>query len=302
MIDTLNLLNKDLGNLDNHFEKLPNVFTESFGTHKKYGNYTKYNLKDNLKIQKFDTGVSIYSSMPKYAFGGLNAILLNYEQTKDTLNSISNDLELDLSNFTITRIDYSENIFLEKEPNKYLPLLLNLGKTYRNLSNGSLTYKTKKYSLLFYDKKKEMRAKKHNIPSSWNSENIMRIEYQKRLPLGNTLHQDQITVSKFMETDKHYLNLHNEMLSKYSKVNKMNTPLDLENPTFSELCKSYFIQHIEKDGLDNVLARIDLIYSDRKKKYRTKQSVRNLVKRKKLTKENDLVKELTEKINSIKPT
>lgn len=134
--------------------------------------------KKNMNIYWNNGKLRVQGSLSKY-FNGNNFNCLKLSEIEKAVSILQNELKIDLSNATLSRVDLAGNIYLKENISEYFACLAN----YRNLkriSVGSTLYfmKGKQYSkakIAFYDKVAELG--KHNAKRlGIFGHNIMRYE------------------------------------------------------------------------------------------------------------------------------
>ncbi|RCW31383.1 phage/plasmid replication protein [Marinilabilia salmonicolor] len=176
MFDTINLrLSSDevkgtdlLSEIPNHFE----VTSESmYQTGPSVSGYI-----GNLRVSVNERGVKVGNgSLCKYYLGD-NLQTIGRQDTQKAIQKISDTLHLPFDRAHVTRLDIAQNLIL-KHP---LPVYLNhLGTAQyytRFEQPDSVYYSNSKRRLVFYNKVKEVTARREPIPELYRGRNALRFE------------------------------------------------------------------------------------------------------------------------------
>ncbi len=185
MIDTIKLTSRD-------YNKTNWESNKKYQRVVKYGksgkSYYQYSLR-NFTIILTDSKITISGSLTKYILGhNINLSIGSIKDVKDAFKKLSIELGIDLSEFTISRLDFGRCFILPSSISNYLTSLNSLARhdfiyyqgTGRNFTNTIRTIK-------FYDKIaeiKSLRKKKRNSELralrilGLEKKNILRYEIQ----------------------------------------------------------------------------------------------------------------------------
>ena len=144
--------------------------------HKRISAYLK-----NLEIKKFENGVTIKGSLPKYIFGD-NFNTFNRETLYKAILKLEKITKLPIRKGTVFRLDIGANLLLKENTYQYLKYLAKFGSTKVSTIDDGKTkiFKNKNRTLNFYDKIEDMHNEGIKVPE-WILENnlhIMRYELQ----------------------------------------------------------------------------------------------------------------------------
>lgn len=269
------------------------------------------NFKITLKFDSENKPLKLYfyGSLPKFYFGN-NLAQLDWVTTKEAIQELSNNLNIEMNDATLTRIDFGINIILNKPIHDYISNLLN----YKNFAvlrfKDSVTFISKSQSLIFYDKLKEMKKNDKttyfSIPEEYCNKNILRYEIQLKSILKQRLKLDSIQI-KDLFIEENQKTLVKIWLNCYYNVDKLHietNPLFLTNK-HNGIMKYLSFYGIEKLGLNNIFNFISELKFDVKnqivKRSKMKTAIKELLKEvKENTLEENNLTELDNKIEFIK--
>ncbi len=121
-------------------------------------NTWKYQL-ENLIITIYPSVVTIQGSLSKFYFG-YDLFSLNRKTTQLAIERLSENLQLDIQNALVTRIDIAANLEMSHKVECYFPFLGDYSRRYRTRYKSSLYYNSmgenNPHSCLFYDKGKQL--------------------------------------------------------------------------------------------------------------------------------------------------
>ena len=178
MIDTIRIYSEDVRTLKSFDKDRLSDLKETTKDDYKY--YTGY--IDNLYVKKTTRTITITGSLAKFYFGN-NIEVLSRIQIIDSIKKLEEKLNLDLSNFRISRIDIGVTFEMENSVQSYLDSLIEIPRyklvTYENESKS---FQNKSKSLNFYDKVAEMNRKKSTQEQitelGLSNSNLLRYELQ----------------------------------------------------------------------------------------------------------------------------
>ena len=181
MIDTISFLAIDVGDHSFNFENLDRPYSliqHQNGVVLNRGMFKNFNVRETSK------GIFINGSIAKYIFNE-NLTIPSLSQIEDALNEIANELNFNLQNTSVYRVDIGYNFRLNHNVKNYLNQFGNLvGFSKMNINDlETLMYakndKTKQ--LLFYHKLLEMKANGVKIPSEFKDLDNIILRYELRL-------------------------------------------------------------------------------------------------------------------------
>lgn len=261
--------------------------------------YMKGYLK-NLEFERIHNMLYLRKgSLSTYYFGN-NFETLTLSQTKEVIESMSDNLHIDLNLSDITRIDFASNIITVEPPQNYFTCLTEASRLNRNLRNSTLYFSNNKKSLVFYDKVKHYQNINKYIPKPYTDLNVLR--YERRSLKLNRL--------KYLGKDLYNSNYFNQFLLNWKKDYegiKKHIPLKFRKEASEEINMSDLDKYRwklllkEAGGIQNLNTILDNAQREgrlkRQNKYYLKKKIIEAVNSPDLLEENNLVTELNEKIN-----
>ena len=245
MYDTINMYyqfyNNPIPSIKGLFKNCTNVSH----TERENSKYMQGDLK-NMRITLNEGSISVKGSLCKYYYGN-NCETLNQSSTKEALENISSDLSLDLNKAMVSRIDFSTNIITKYKPTIYYPYLGNHSRFTRHPQESSLYYNQRSKKLLFYDKIKEAKNKKMDIPIQYIGENLLRYELVLNRDVPRFLDYKVISGKDLYSEELYRKLLHlwhsyYKQIQKHSKQYKImadniKTPKDVESVLFKAMVR-----------------------------------------------------------------
>lgn len=251
--------------------------------------------------------LSFNGSLPKF-YNGNNLFHLDWNQTKDAIQMLSDNLGVDISNATLTRVDFGINIPLNHSIHEYTSCLLAFPRLGTMRFKDSVTFLTTRdnRSYIFYDKIKELnKGRRRTIINSHNKtlwNNILRYEIQLKKDLKHRFRLKEVKVKDLLR-----LSVQKKIIeywyNGYLKVEKMSLGKD---PNYllkkhSGLSKYLSYHGIQRVGYDRIMSKISELQFDvknnRSKLSKMRKEVRKTLKE---VQENsfdkNLINELNEKI------
>ncbi len=222
------------------------------------------NFRISIKFDNENNPIKLYfnGSLPKFYFGN-NLAQLDWSTTKDAVQMLSDNLNVQINNATLTRIDFGFNFLLEYPIYRYISCLVDYPRLERNQYKDSVTFfsKSGSKSLIFYDKIKEIKSSYKNainsIPEEYQNQNILRYEICLKKLLKHNLKSGRVRV-RDLNNDTVQKKIFILWLEGFEKVNKFSVGLDplyLLNQR-NGLSKYLFYHGIDKLGYDRVINSI----------------------------------------------
>lgn len=254
----------------------------------------------NLKIKQVYDGVSIFGSLPKY-FLGNNLETLTRQGTERAIEKISDELCIKCNGSKIYRIDIAGNLLMKEPTYKYLSYLGDCRYMKKSNFNNSLYYSNSKKQIIFYDKPKEMKKKRADIPEEFKKyeDRILRFElrFKKRIKdqFGKIIFLSDLSDEDF------YIMILNKWKEAYFEINKikslnLNKMEKVTSKEFKDYLLSYFI--LEK-GLDQILNSVDTNrdkFKSSTEASRLKAEIKRIINNSNYSDNSELTLELDEKV------
>ena len=268
---------------------------------------TTGNIK-NLRCKVNSNGVLITGSLPKFHYGD-NISLLTRKETEKAILNLCDGLHLDLKNAYVYRLDISNNIIVNEKVSCYFSSFGSMGK-YSRLENGKTTleYRINKTSFLLYDKIKQVKKQKGNIPEPFVNKNLLRIEMQFKKQPYTTMKMPKFTLDKLPD-EKFYMSTIKHLKKMYYSIDRINNDLlpieDFENmdiKDFMNFLMALGLKNINENELMRILNNAyknGNISATQKSRFMAK--IKAISKNPKISKPNNLIQELDKKFeNSLK--
>jgi hypothetical protein len=270
-------------------------------TNGELGCYAKGKLK-NMTVFLNERSISVQGSLCKYFYGN-NIETLSLTNTREALNQISADLSIDIHKARVTRIDFSTNIITDYTPTVYYPYMGELSLFERSEKPHSIYYNQEAKRLLFYDKIKEAKKKKMDIPVEYIGKNLLRYELvlNKDVPRflkHNGLYGKDLGSEELYRKLLHLWHSYYKQIQKHSKTIKImadniKTPKDVETRIFNALVRKNpkEVQRFLKE------LKAQNVFEHKEYYSRLNSKIRNIHKTQVV--ENPLIEELSSKIEDI---
>lgn len=208
------------------------------------------NDKDNYKIYAFQWGISINGSLAKYYLPS-NVYTHKRATIQRAIEKMSDELHIDVSAATVSRLDISTVIPTQRPPADYYPRLGDKPYFKRlQTAPDTLEYRTNKKGLIFYDKAKEAKAKRALIPPTLTGCNLLRYELRYHDRLKEQLNQaNPITAAALYNPDFYYM-LVQRWRQEFDSIKKIHkNTLVMENiKTVNEAERLFFARLIQQHG------------------------------------------------------
>jgi hypothetical protein len=268
--------------------------------------YFIYKIR-NLFLVLTDKKLTISGSLTKYFLNhNINMSLGSLKDVKDALKLISDDLDIDLDNFIISRLDIGRCYILTNPVSDYLTSLKILNGhhfTYhqdkgRSFSNTirSLSFYDKVTEIESYCKKKRVREQRTLEILRLQHKNILRYELKILLPLK---HFGKRIIVKDFVGGSIYNKLLDEYIEYYNRIKKdIKLDINFTNKMGKDIIKLMAVYGIEKYGVE----RFENKYTNLKNSNPSisrglAKSLKGLERYKKLiSKEDEKIEELTDNV------
>lgn len=252
MFDTLNLYLSALdvgdtpimGTIPNYLERPKGILEPETGAIVCY-----CGALGNLKVSVSATGVSIKDGSICKWFLGDNLQTMGRGDTERAIQKLSDTLHLPVNKAKVTRLDVSQNIMVRYPVDVYLHHLGELRSSTRLLEPNGLYYSQRLGRLCFYDKIKEQRNHKEQIPELYQHGHCLRYELRYTNRLSNQLGVPEVTASLLYE-EAFYCNLLQRWRDTYLDITKINdTEINISAMrTKQQLYKMGVLSLIERTG------------------------------------------------------
>ena len=158
---------------------LSNLYNLRYVEEKKTGWSYHTGLYNNLRVNAYDTHVTITGSLPRFYFGS-NLHTLTPAQVGEALEQISDSLHIPTERASVYRLDAGLNIIVDLAPSEYIRGFDSLTSHERDEYGRSrgVVFRNKARAVIAYDKLAEVVDHKHEVPSQFQGKNVLRCEVQ----------------------------------------------------------------------------------------------------------------------------
>jgi len=232
MIDTI----KGYINLSQYkYEDVKHLLNEGrINKSKKTVAFNLLNFRFTLKFDEKETPVrlSFNGSLSKYYYGN-NLAQLNWDDIEKAINELSDNLNINLNEAILTRLDIAVNLTLEKSVNNYIHNLYSTKKKGILIYNDSITFISTTKDITFYDKLKELKKNDkntyHNLPIELKNKNILRYELRLKKNLKSHFNTNNFTIEHLFQLENQH-KIVDLWVNHYLKINtfiNINAPISL---------------------------------------------------------------------------
>ncbi len=274
-------------------------------------NLSNFFITISFNKKRKPTKLSFNGSLPKF-YQGNNIYHLDWNQTKDAIEMLSDNVGIDISKAILTRVDFGINIPVNHFVFEYTSCLLSFPRlgTMRFKDSVSFFTDVNSRSIIFYDKIKEVNKARREIiyklPDDIFKKNILRYEIQLKRNLKNKFRLKQVKVKDlFRPTIQKKLIEY--WYNSYLKVEKISLDTDPNHLLYNRNGVSKYLsyQGLVRVGYDRINSKISTLNFDvknnRTKLSKMRKEVRNLLNEAQENNDDkNLLNELNEKILHIK--
>lgn len=282
-----------------YLKTIPTLLTNTRYSQRENGTVKFTGNVDNLIISISDFGISIKGSLNKYWHGN-NFCKFTRQEVQLCLEKLQDYLHINLLDASINRLDIAHNFVMNEEVETYYNFLGNCQYYSRLVQPDSIYYVNGIKTKLFYNKIKEGKFRRQEIPQIWNGKNVLRYELRYKNKLAQQLKRDRICLSD-LYNESFYIDIIDRWLKEYFLIKKNRLLIPKTNNMTSKNAKENLLSGlIELLGQNEVNTLIDnwkSSFTTPKEAQRFKKSLEQL---KGLTEESPLMKELDEKILRVK--
>jgi len=282
-------------NLENYDLKYLKKLTNAQNIINRYNTSDKY--KGNYKgftILIANKGITIVGSFSNYYLGYQK--FLPHSKLKDAVGKLSFELNLDLANAKLYRVDVNFNIITDKKTEKYTNnLFLDLPRFKRIEQDDGVKFRTGSKELVFYNKSLELFEKR-----GIKAEKLYRIEFRI---LKNVKKHTGLIYLKDLYNVKNYHSILTQFFELFKKMKKQS----LANINQSEFNSVKAFQNhllalgiISFGGEKEIFRTIEQfdrnkIFKNRNQKSRLRKNMKSLIDNTYQKKLNPLVREISDK-------
>lgn len=300
MYDTLSSwLGSEMIKDSGYIKTVPTLLTNTRYSQKGNGTVKFTGNLGNLIISISDFGISINGSFNKY-YHGNNFCKFTRQEMEFCVEKLQDELLIDLKDAKINRLDIAHNFIMNNEVEKYYNFLGNCQYYSRLVQPDSIYYNNGLKTKLFYNKIKEGKHKRQEIPQIWTNKNVLRYELRYKNKLPQQFKTDRICLSD-LYNEHFYINSLERWIKEYFiiKKNRIFIPkiYNMTNRNAKEQLLSSLIDMFGQNEVNNLIESWKPYFTTPKEAQRFKKSLEQL---KFLTEESPLIKELDEKVLRVK--
>lgn len=215
------------------------------------GFLNNYQVNINQWRMKFQ-----HASIGKY-INGDNLQGMSLRRTREAFEKLSLQLHLNLDKAKVTRLDLGRNLLMQLSPSSYLSYLGEHIHYKRFLYESGLLYKNSGRELVFYDKVKEQKHKRLEIPELFIGRNVLRFELRYKNHLEREFKVDKLRISNITE-ETFYVEILKRWKQEYLNIKKLSNKASELEPTIStrELIVNLAAMAIRDIGSDYLTKKI----------------------------------------------
>jgi hypothetical protein len=221
MYDTINLTLRKVDAGDTNFiEQVPAYF-DITGHHNFAGEPVVSGVLGSMKVYVRPGAVSVKNgSLCKWYLGN-NCKVMGRGDTQRAIEKLSDTLHLPFDRARVTRIDVAQNFITKYPPSIYLNHLGELRAGNRLQEPNGIYYTQTAGRLCFYDKLKEQKRKREQVPGLFVGRNVLRYEMRLTDNVASALGFKEVTGAMLYD-ESFYMGLVNRWRDKYYSIPKIN--------------------------------------------------------------------------------
>lgn len=175
----------------------------------------------NLKVSLNRFQVKVKDgSLCKYYLGD-NFKTMGRKDTQRAIEKLSDELHLPMSLAAVTRIDVAQNFCTKYPPDVYFYHLGLLKYATRLQEPNGVYYSQTGGRLAFYDKNKEQKSKREDVPELYEGKNVLRYEQRYTKRIARQFGLLEVTGSTLFD-EAFYIDLLNRWRQNYKNIEKVN--------------------------------------------------------------------------------
>ncbi len=175
----------------------------------------------NLKVSLNAYQVKIKDgSLCKWHLGN-NFQAMGRKDTQRAFEKLSDTLHLPMEKATITRLDLAQNFIVRHPTEVYFSHLGLLAHATRLVEPNGIYYSQNCGRLAFYDKNREQKTKREQIPELYEGRNVLRYEQRYTQRVAKQLNVLEVTGAMLYD-EAFYIDLLNRWKAQYKSIQKIN--------------------------------------------------------------------------------
>ena len=221
MYDTvfLRLTQAEVSEVD-FLKEIP-CFLEDVGEHNYSGFPFITGSLNGLKVTANRTQLKVKDgSLCKYLLGD-NFQTMGRSDTQRAIEKLSDTLHLPMSKAVVTRMDIAQNFIVKHPPQVYLNHLGTLRYASRLQEPSGLYYSLNGGRLCFYDKNREQKSKREEIPDLYSGKNVLRYERRYTQRIAAKFGVVEVT-GEMLYNEAFYIAALNRWKADYQAIQKIN--------------------------------------------------------------------------------
>ena len=269
------------------------------------GEIKTYGSLQGMRVGIYPTAIRIDGSLPKFLYAGGNVIPLNRHTTEEAVKKLSDALQINLDDASVSALEFGANFLIRHKPAEYLKRMGELPRRQRYTFNVDTLYyrhrgKEQPDTFCLYDKISDAKAKGMPIPAGFEDKNILRVELRLNGSLAKQMGVAEVKASTLYDR-QFYAKIRNRFINTYfsiTKINKLNANFMESIKTPKDAVDGFLGLMLAKAGgmqeIDSYLEELkaNQVFSDRINYKRTRDALYKAASKAKLSSKDELVAEL----------
>jgi hypothetical protein len=257
---------------------------------------------ENMYVKVNGEHISTSGSLPKFYLGN-NLEQLTRKDTERAIEKLSDILHLPLNESRVFKLHIGSNFIVTEPLLNYYSCLGHLNRFQRSeiANKKSILYTTSDKALEFYDKKKEAKKSKTEIPEPLRTQNILRYELKLSKHIPGLLKTDELKAKDLFD-ETVYMKSIELWQSYYFAIQKI-TKLKFKGEIIEMIGVKELQSHLALIGLktigENELFQMLESYKKKINKHdysRIRKKINDLANLSELTEPNEAIQELDKKV------
>lgn len=257
---------------------------------------------DNLFVKVNGVNISISGSLAKFYFGN-NLKQLTRKDTEQAIEKLSDSLHIGIKESKVWKLHIGANFIVTEPLPVYYDCLGVLSRFKRSeiANKKALLYTTSQEAFELYDKLRDAKRTKTQIPEVYQGKIVMRIESHFNKNLQKLFHTPELKAKNLFDQDTYIqaIDIWKERFFSIQRLRKLKfTKESLEMLSVKSLQKQLALMQIKTIGENELLRMIENSKGsiDKMQYSRLKKWYEDILMQPELTEPNELIKELDEKV------
>lgn len=261
MYDTVNLrlTRNDVPNIDFYSETASYLEEpREYPARKSREGYGILSNKGNLTINILDDRITVTGSLCKWWLGD-NMQSMTRTDAKEAIEWLSEELHLPMEQAEVTRLDIGCSIITKHTPIIYLNYLGSRQHSRRVPQEHGLYYHRSNWqTLCFYDKIKELKHRRDQVPPQYQDKNVLRYEIRYVKDIANHLNMEAVNGATLSD-DAFCNSMERLLLENYNAIKKIKrSKFEYEMKSVKDLRNMGVLFLVEQaGGLNEFVGMID---------------------------------------------